>query len=123
MLRQLLEEVREMRAEQRGMRLLMAYQAAPAVPVEVAATMLGCSVRQVYNLLKSGKLKRAPRPGSKTLVTMESIQSALAPQGAREGDAAPSRKYQGRGAGNAPRPARQPPGALAAAIRALPLPY
>lgn len=49
-----------------------------AVTVAEAAHLLGCSRTRVFGLLRKGTLKRAPRSGRSTLVTQESIQTALA---------------------------------------------
>jgi excisionase family DNA binding protein len=43
------------------------------VTVEAAAELLGCSRRQVFNLLADGKLKRAARAGRTLKILRDSI--------------------------------------------------
>jgi len=54
-----------------------------AVPVEDAARMLHCGRTRVFEMLRTGELRRVPRTGRETLVTVESITARLMPTAPR----------------------------------------
>lgn len=53
-----------------------------AIPVEQAATLLGCGRTRVFELLRAGSLRRV-RIGRKTLVGTESVEALLTPRNVR----------------------------------------
>src|SRR5262249_2898813 len=84
-LRVLVDEVRQLRAElkelrQEASRLRGAAPASRTIHVETAAQMLGCSSRQVFRLLKQGRLKRAPKVGRAVMVTLVSVEELQMPE-------------------------------------------
>lgn len=60
-----------------------------AVPVAAAASMLHCGRTRVFEMLRSGELRRVPRTGRATLVTVESITARLTPPAPRRPRASP----------------------------------
>lgn len=69
----------EIHSELRKLKSVTIQPGATAITVEQAAARLGCSRSRVFELLKVGRIQRAPGPGRKTLVTIVSIDAALAP--------------------------------------------
>jgi hypothetical protein len=53
------------------------------VTVREAADMLACGKEHIFDLLKASKLKRGPRFGKETTVTMRSIERAMGGGGGR----------------------------------------
>jgi predicted ArsR family transcriptional regulator len=51
---------------------------ADLVTVAEAATRMRCHPRQVFRLLRRGVLTRGPKYGRRTVVTLESLEAALA---------------------------------------------
>lgn len=54
--------------------------AGTALSVEEVCAWLGCKERQVFNLLKSGDLERAPRLGRSLRVTRASVERVMQPK-------------------------------------------
>ncbi|RKI38440.1 hypothetical protein D7Y27_23725 [Corallococcus sp. AB004] len=73
----ILQELAEIKREVRALRAQSATQIATAVPLEQAASMLGCKRAQVFKLLKQSRLERAPKVGRTVLVTMASIRALI----------------------------------------------
>jgi hypothetical protein len=63
-----------------------------AVTIADAARMLHCKRTRVFEMLKAGELKRVPRTGRETLVTVESITARLTPPAPRK---RPASTYSG----------------------------
>ncbi len=70
----------EIHSELRKLKSVTIQPGATAITVEQAAARLGCSRSRVFELLKAGKLGRAPGPGRRTLITLSSVDAALVPR-------------------------------------------
>lgn len=71
-LARLVAEVRALRSEVREL-IARTAPTAPAVPIDVAASLLGCSRKQVYRLIQRRHLTRARSAGRRTMIATESI--------------------------------------------------
>jgi hypothetical protein len=98
------EELRELRESMRGLETRLHHQkpaqAMRAVSVEVAQALLGCGRSQLFALLKSGALRRAPKVGKAVMITTASLE-AFQERGSREPvprlKRRPARRDSGRG--------------------------
>ncbi|WNZ59118.1 helix-turn-helix domain-containing protein [Myxococcus sp. MxC21-1] len=77
-------ESKALRADLQTIRSRADAAPAPAVPIDTAATWLGCGRSRVYELLNAKKLRRGPKLGRATMVTVESIEALLASGPERE---------------------------------------
>jgi excisionase family DNA binding protein len=50
---------------------------AVGVPIKIAAEVLGCKESKIYELLSNGSLKRVPKHGKETLISLASIKELL----------------------------------------------
>jgi hypothetical protein len=66
-------------------------QAARAISIDAAQALLGCGRSRIFELLRSGALRRAPKVGKVAMITLDSLE-ALQECFARE--SAPKRKRQ-----------------------------
>ena len=87
LLRAIYKELRELSESIRGLEARLnkqtPAQATRAVSVEVAQALLGCGRSQLFALLKSGALSRAPKVGKAVMITLASLE-AFQERGSRE---------------------------------------
>jgi hypothetical protein len=87
LLRAIYKELRELSESMRGLEARLnnqiPAQATRAVSVEVAQALLGCGRSQLFALLKSGALSRAPKVGKSVMITLASLE-AFQERGSRE---------------------------------------
>ena len=50
---------------------------AVGVPIKIAAEVLGCKESKIYELLANGSLRRVPKHGKETLISLASIKELL----------------------------------------------
>ena len=104
LLRAIYKELRELSESMRGLEARLSkqtpVQATRAVSVEVAQALLGCGRSQLFALLKSGALSRAPKVGKAVMITLASLE-AFQERGSREPVPRllrrPARRASGRG--------------------------
>jgi predicted DNA-binding transcriptional regulator AlpA len=103
-LRAIHEELRQLRESMRGLETCLHNRspahAARAVSVDAAQALLGCGRSQIFQLLKSGALRRAPKVGKAVMITTASLEAfqeraSLAPIPPTK--RRPARRTNGRG--------------------------
>ncbi len=81
LLRAIYEELRGLRHEVRQLHSkpshAPAFQSARAVSLETAQALLGCGRSRLFELLRSGVLRRAPRMGKGAMVSAASLEALL----------------------------------------------
>ena len=95
LLREIYAELRKLREMVGDMQNRIAsaapVQAARSISIDAAQALLGCGRSRIFELLRSGALRRAPKVGKVAMITLDSIE-ALQECFARE--PAPKRKRQ-----------------------------
>ena len=66
-------------------------QAARAISIDAAQALLGCGRSRIFELLRSGALRRAPKVGKVAMITLDSIEAV---QECFSREPAPKRKRQ-----------------------------
>jgi hypothetical protein len=74
-IRKLREELRALRSHLADLRAQVGSPTPVAIDAEEAGRYLGCGRTKVFELLKSGRLERAPKVGRATMVTVASIHA------------------------------------------------
>jgi hypothetical protein len=81
LLRALYEEVRGLRESVREITHRLSNsapaQAARAVSIEAAQALLGCGRSRIFELLKSGALRRAPKLGKGAMIDLPSLEALI----------------------------------------------
>lgn len=69
--------LKEIRSDLRRLKSATIQPGAIAISIEQAAARLGCSRSRVFEFLKEGRIKRAPRTGRLTMLTLVSVDELL----------------------------------------------
>ena len=81
LLRAIYEEVRGLRQDVRELQSKPSneapFQTARAVSIDAARALLGCGRSRIFELLRSGALRRAPKMGKVAMVSAASLEALL----------------------------------------------
>lgn len=69
--------LKEIRSDLRRLKSATIQPGAVAITAEQAAARLGCSRSRVFEFLKAGRLRRAPRAGRLTMLALASVDQLL----------------------------------------------